>query len=51
MREAEVGRELEGVCFCDGSAVVILDRGAKMPDNWKNENSEKKSMYTVLGMH
>ena len=35
MREAEVGRELDEVCFCIESAFVILDRGAKMPDDWE----------------
>lgn len=32
MREAEVGRELGGVCFGIESAFVILDSGANMPD-------------------
>lgn len=45
MREAEVGRELERDSGKE-SAFVILDRGAKMPDDRENENSEIKSTIT-----
>lgn len=43
IREAEVGREL-GREFGKESALLILDSGAKIPDDWMHKN---KYLYSV----